>query len=95
MSLREPLIDKSHDSGDFQITKKELMAWFENENRIDDHGQIPESRILLQKVGDAEGLLKALDTKDNYGIDDNKDSLERRKKVFGDNHKRKVKTKGV
>lgn len=95
MSLREPLMGSVKHHEGFTIEKERLMEMFENENRIDDNHNIPKARIMLQKLGDHEGLLKALDSKDNYGIDDSKESLQHRKEKFGDNARRVPKTTGI
>jgi Ca2+ transporting ATPase len=95
MSLKEPLIDKESRNQGFGVECGELSEWFENENRNDDHGNIPDSRTRLHKLGDQAGLLRALDSKLEYGIDDTPSSLEARKAKYGDNHRRQIKTTGI
>ena len=95
MSLEEPLLRNQNSDSQFGIAKTELMEWFENENRNDDHGNIPESRQRVHKLGDKDGLLRALDSKLDYGIDDTPTSLTQRRVRYGDNQRRAVKTTGI
>ena len=93
--LKEPLLDKSGENSDFGISRDELMELFEKENRTSDEGGVCESRKRLKKLGNAEGLLKALDSNLDKGIKDSKDEMEKRDQAFGNNHRRKVSTRGI
>jgi len=95
MSLEEPLLSNASSSTDFGVTKEELMKLFESENRIADHGGICESREILDKLGNANGLLKALDSKENNGILDTQKNKDRRATTFGTNERREIKIRGI
>jgi hypothetical protein len=95
MSLEEPLIQKRESNDNFGVGVEDLARLFEKENRTSDHGGVCESSAKLYKLGGAEGLLKALDSRDNYGIDDSEEGNERRVKAYGNNERRPIKTRGI
>lgn len=94
MSLNQPLLDKDEKGEGFDVSRQFLMELFEKENRTNDDGGVTKSCEKLKELGGAQGLLKALDTRENYGIEDD-DKSEKRKKAFGTNDRRKVKTKSI
>lgn len=49
----------------------------------------------LDKMGNGEGLLKALNSDYKRGIDSEEDKIKERAKVFGTNERRQVKTRGI
>jgi hypothetical protein len=95
MSLEEPLINKRESNDNFGVGTQDLAKLFEKENRTSDHGGVCESSSKLYKLGGAVGLLKALDSRDNYGIDDTEEDKARRAKAYGTNERKPIKTRGI
>jgi hypothetical protein len=95
MSLEEPLIHDRDSNEQFGIGKEDLMKLFEKENRSSDHGGVCESSAKLHKLGGVAGLMKALDSGENNGIDDTQSEIKKREKAFGSNERREVKTRGI
>ena len=95
MSLQEPLLNQDPSDQDYGMKKEQLSKLFENENRSSEHGEVSESRQVLDKQGNAQGLLRALDSRDNYGIEDTDSSKKKRIAAFGTNERREIKTRGI
>lgn len=92
MSLKDPLIPKDGEDGVFGVTKDQLSFLFAKENRTDDNGAVSKSRKFVQDLGNANGLLRALDSRDNFGIEMDDQKIQLRKQHFGENTKRKFKS---
>ena len=91
MSLKEPFLPKGDHDDHFGVTPQQLSDLFVKENRTDDDGAVSKSRNFLKKLGDSQGLYRALDSRENFGIDMNSKKLDDRKQHFGENARRKFK----
>lgn len=96
MSLQEPLLDAGSESKEFGVDKTTLMDLFETKNRIsDDADVISNGRNKLAELGNSEGLLKALDSREHHGIDDTAGAIDKRAKKYGNNERRVIQTRGI
>ena len=91
MSLKDPLLPKDGHADHFGLNPEQLTNLFVKENRTDDDGNVSKSRTFVKKLGDAQGIYKALDSRESYGIDMDSKKIEERKHHFGENARRKFK----
>jgi magnesium-transporting ATPase (P-type) len=93
--LNQPLLDKDEKAESFSVSRQELIELFETENRINDKGGVSESCKKIEELGNSEGLLKALDTSEDRGIEMDDKKIKEREKAFGNNERREAKSKGI
>lgn len=96
MSLQEPLLEADSAPKEFGVSNNTLMNLFETKNRIsDDDDVISTSRDKLADLGNSEGLLKALDSRENFGIEDTEQGRNKRGSTYGTNERRQIQTRGI
>lgn len=94
-ALEEKLLDDAEEGPSFGVKNTWLMGLFEKENRSDDHDEVPKSRTEIKNIGDHTGLLRAVKSRENYGIEGTKEDLAERVAKFGSNTRREVATKSI